>query len=77
MANLLERLSPNEIRSIRTKHKLSRREFAKLTRFGEASIKRWETGASLQNASADRFLRLIAENLTVLGTLRKIEKRME
>jgi putative zinc finger/helix-turn-helix YgiT family protein len=52
-------LTPDEIRGLRNKLGLSRPEFARLTRFGEKSIKRWETGALIQSASADRFLRLI------------------
>ena len=56
---LRRRLLPREIRSIRTRSGWSRATLARLTGYGEKSIKRWETGELVQNASADRFLRLI------------------
>jgi len=52
-------LSPREITEIRNSLGFSRKEFAELTGFGEATIARWERGALLQNASSDRYLRLI------------------
>lgn len=54
-------LTPHEIREIRERQGLSQAAFAKLTRFGEASIKRWEAGLVIQNASADQFLRLLRD----------------
>ncbi|NMO20683.1 type II toxin-antitoxin system MqsA family antitoxin [Pyxidicoccus fallax] len=52
-------LTPAQIKELRKRTKLSQADFAKLTGFGEASIKRWETGALVQNTSADRFMRLL------------------
>ena len=54
-------LTPREIRDIRARHGLTQAEFARLTRFGEATIKRWESGLLIQNASADQYLRLLRE----------------
>jgi len=65
----LNRLTPREVRGIREAYNLTQEEFSKLTGFGSASIKRWETGANIQNESADPFLRLFAypDNLARLG----------
>lgn len=75
-AHLRERLPPSAIREIRRRNKLTRKEFAKLTGFGEASIKRWETGAGRQNAAADKFLRLLGDDPTLVEKLRHIERLM-
>ena len=66
-------LTPGDIRAIRKKFGLSRAELARLTRFSEKSIKRWETGALIQNASADRFLRLI-DDPEVFSRLRRLHQ---
>lgn len=55
-------LTPAEIRQIRNDNGLDRASFAKLTRLGEASIARWESGAVMQTAANDLLLRLLREN---------------
>ncbi|MCY4554909.1 MAG: helix-turn-helix domain-containing protein [Chloroflexi bacterium] len=55
-------LSPWEIRAIRERRKLSRKAFAEITGLGEATIKRWETGAITQNRANDRYLRLLDDD---------------
>ena len=55
-------LSPWEIRAIRERRKLSRKAFAEITGLGEATIKRWETGAITQNRANDRYLRLLNDD---------------
>lgn len=55
-------LTPHEIRELRETHSLSQAAFAKLTGFGEATVKRWEAGLVIQNASADRYLRLLKDS---------------
>lgn len=72
----LKVLTPREIRALRERHSLSRAEIGKLTRFGEASIKRWERGAVIQNASADRFLRALDDH-AVLERLRLLDSELE
>jgi putative zinc finger/helix-turn-helix YgiT family protein len=52
-------LTPAEIRALRAKLGLSRAEFARLTRLGEATIARWERGELIQNAGNDSLLRLL------------------
>jgi putative zinc finger/helix-turn-helix YgiT family protein len=53
-------LTPEEILHIRKLNGLSRAEFAKLTRIGEASLHRWENGLLIQNPAMDSYLRLLA-----------------
>jgi len=66
-------LTPQEIRDFRKRHGLSRLDLVRLTRLGEASLKRYETGAVLQNASIDRFLRLI-DDPEVMKKLKKLNE---
>ena len=56
---LLGRLSPQEIRGIRNTYSFTQQEWAEVTGFGLASIKRWETGSWIQNEAADRLLWLL------------------
>lgn len=55
----LGRLSPAEVLSVRKDIGMSQDEFADLTGIGIASIKRWELGNQIQNASIDKYLRLV------------------
>jgi putative zinc finger/helix-turn-helix YgiT family protein len=55
----LGRLNPAEIKAIRVDFGMLQDDFAKLTGFGIASIKRWESGAQIQTDSADKHLRLL------------------
>jgi putative zinc finger/helix-turn-helix YgiT family protein len=69
-------LSPKQIRAIRQKYNMSQAEFAKVTGCGLASVKRWETGALIQNLSADRLLRLISDDPGIMAKLIVIETRV-
>ena len=55
-------LTPWEIRATRERRGLSRPAFAEITGLGEATIKRWETGAKTQNRANDRYLRLLNDD---------------
>jgi DNA-binding transcriptional regulator YiaG len=55
----LRLLTPRQIIGIRKYYTLTRAEFAALTRFGEASLARWETGSILQNPANDQLLYLL------------------
>ncbi|MGH7141355.1 MAG: helix-turn-helix domain-containing protein [Minisyncoccia bacterium] len=68
-------LTPLDIRALRKRHGLTRKELERLTGFGEASIKRWERGVIIQNESTDTFLRLI-DDAEVLDKLRQLRKRL-
>nr|WP_315382414.1 type II TA system antitoxin MqsA family protein [uncultured Sphingomonas sp.] len=53
----LGRLTPAEIRALRLAHGLTQARLAEKTGIGIASIKRWENGTVIQNASLDARLR--------------------
>jgi len=53
-------LTPDEIAGIRAQYGLSRAEFARITKIGEASINRWENGQLIQGAAMDQYLRLLS-----------------
>jgi DNA-binding transcriptional regulator YiaG len=52
-------LTPRQIVDLRKSYGLTRADFAALTRFGAASLARWETGSILQNAANDQLLYLL------------------
>lgn len=52
-------MGPPEVRSIRERYGLTRAQFAEITRLGEASLARWETGELVQNAANNDFLFLL------------------
>ena len=51
-------MTPQEISAIREEYGMSRAEFARITRLGEATLSRWERGILIQNAAYDRYLLL-------------------
>jgi putative zinc finger/helix-turn-helix YgiT family protein len=55
----LQVMEPGQIREIRESYGASRREFGSITRIGEASLARWESGEVIQNAGYDQFLYLL------------------
>lgn len=55
----LGRLAPTQIRALRERLSLSQARLAELTQIGIASIKRWESGSCIQNASLDARLRAL------------------
>ncbi len=55
----LGRLAPAQIRALRERLNLSQARLAELTQIGIASIKRWESGSCIQNASLDARLRAL------------------
>lgn len=57
----LGRLTPAQVKAIRDQYELTQEEFAEISGFGVASIKRWEGGNQIQNVSADRLLVLLAD----------------
>lgn len=52
-------LSPEQIVAARRKRLMTQEQLAAASGFGIASIRRWETGATVQNGSSDRLLRLV------------------
>jgi putative zinc finger/helix-turn-helix YgiT family protein len=61
VCHYLGRLTPDEIRALRKRLGLTQAEFAEKTDIGIASIKRWENGTVIQNASLDAKLRALDE----------------
>ncbi len=61
-------MTPEEIRNLREQYRLSRADFASVTRIGEASLGRWEAGALLPSRAYDNYLYLLRyeENLVRL-----------
>jgi putative zinc finger/helix-turn-helix YgiT family protein len=55
----LGRLTPDEIRALRERNGLTQQKMAELTGIGIASIKRWEAGNMIQNASLDQQMRAL------------------
>lgn len=56
----LEVMTPSQITWIRQQHNLSRAEFARVARIGEASINRWENALLIQNPAMDQYLYLLS-----------------
>ncbi len=59
----LGRLTPAEIRALRDRLGLSQAKLAERTGIGIASIKRWESGALIQNASLDARLKMLGDEV--------------
>ena len=57
-------MTPGQVTWIRQQYNLSRAEFARIARIGEASINRWEKALLIQNPAMDHYLYLLsfAEN---------------
>lgn len=69
-------MSPKEIVEIRKAYRMSRADFARLTRIGEASLARWENGLLIQSPAYDQFLYLLTypENLERLKSRKPGER---
>lgn len=59
VCNYLGRLTPSSIKELRSKLGMTQAELAETTGIGIASIKRWEGGNTIQNASLDAQLRAL------------------
>lgn len=69
----LKRLCPREIKKLRESSALSQVDWASLTGFGVASVKRWESGALIQGLAQDRYMRLLRDtkNLAALQAMQE------
>jgi len=72
-------MTPAEIRELRRRYGLSRKQFAAITKLGAATVARWERGELIQNAAYDQFLYLLtfAENLQRLRDRNKPAPRAD
>ena len=66
-------MTPNEVKNLRQKYTYSQSEFSRVTRIGEASLSRWETGQLTQNAAYDQLLYL----LTFSDNLERLRERAQ
>ena len=64
-------MTPREIQDLREKYGATQAQFSQLTGFGEASLSRWETGASIQSKTFDNYLFL----LTVPENVQRLRSR--
>jgi DNA-binding transcriptional regulator YiaG len=68
-------MTPSEIRRVRQMTgNLSRGEFARLTRLGDATIGRWERGELIQNAAYDQLLYLLTFPENVIRLRDRVER---
>lgn len=67
--------TPEQIKALRTRYGLSRAQFSRISKLGEATLARWERGSLIQNSAHDRFLYLLSfpENLDRLRLLDRSE----
>jgi putative zinc finger/helix-turn-helix YgiT family protein len=77
VCEFLGRLTPAEIRELREAIGYTQSQWADLTGFGVASVKRWESGALIQGLAQDRYMRLLREqrNITALQIMAGISER--
>lgn len=52
-------LNPAAVKAVRAKYGLSRSQMAEVSKIGEASIARWESGALIQSGANDSYLYLL------------------
>lgn len=67
-------LTPDELKSLRKKLRLTQAGMSNLLGVGKKSYLRWENGSYRQNVSMDRYIRLIAANPKNIAFLKKIAK---
>ncbi len=53
-------LRPTRIAEVRSRYDLTRAKFAAVSRIGMATLARWESGETLQNAAMDVYMRLLS-----------------
>jgi putative zinc finger/helix-turn-helix YgiT family protein len=64
-------MTPREVRDLREKYEVTQAQFSQLTGLGEASLSRWETGASIQTKAFDSYLFL----LTIPENVQRLRSR--
>jgi putative zinc finger/helix-turn-helix YgiT family protein len=69
--------TPAEIVQIRERFGLSRTAFARITKIGEASINRWETGQLIQGGAMDQYLYLLTfhENFERIRNRQRLDEQ--
>lgn len=70
----MRRLSPADIKAFREALGRTQTEMARLLGLGEKTYARWESGAYIQNAASDRYLRLLMESEANIAILERLER---
>jgi putative zinc finger/helix-turn-helix YgiT family protein len=65
-------MTPQEVQDLRETYHATQAQFSQLTGLGEASLSRWETGASIQSKAFDSYLFL----LTVPENVQRLRSRI-
>jgi putative zinc finger/helix-turn-helix YgiT family protein len=68
----MRRLAPGEIKAFREKLGRTQTDMAHLLGLGEKTYARWESGAYIQNAASDRYLRLLMASEANIATLEQL-----
>lgn len=66
------RLSPGEIKAFRESLNKTQTEMANLLGLGEKTYARWESGAYIQNAASDRYIRLLMASKANLALVQQL-----
>jgi putative zinc finger/helix-turn-helix YgiT family protein len=68
---------PADVMRVRERYGLTQREFARITRIGQASINRWENGQLIQSGAMDQYLYLLTfpENFERIRNRKKAGER--
>jgi putative zinc finger/helix-turn-helix YgiT family protein len=71
----MRRLAPAEIKAFREKLGRTQTDMAHLLGLGEKTYARWESGAYIQNAASDRYLRLLMASGANVEMLEQLEEQ--
>lgn len=73
----MRRLAPTDIKAFRERLRRTQTEMAHLLGLGEKTYARWESGAYIQNAASDRYLRLLMESEANVRFLEQLEEHKD
>jgi putative zinc finger/helix-turn-helix YgiT family protein len=71
----MRRLAPSEIKAFREKLERTQTDMAHLLGLGEKTYARWESGAYIQNAASDRYLRLLMASEANIAILEQLSQQ--
>jgi putative zinc finger/helix-turn-helix YgiT family protein len=71
----MRRLAPAEIKGFREKLGKTQTEMAQLLGLGAKTYTRWESGAYIQNAASDRYLRLLMASTANIEILEQLARQ--
>ena len=71
----MRRLTPAEIKAFRERLGRTQTEMARLLGLGQKTYARWESGAYIQNAASDRYLRLLMTSDINVKILKQFESQ--